>query len=358
VEVWRDVALLASTAPVYGYAPREFQVVDGSVRCALSSRVTRTMTCTVPEEFYPLLETDFLAPYGNHIHAYRGIEYGDGTVDEFPIFKGPIRSISPNGDGRATLRAEDLAGLVVGASFPNPQVAQVGDLVTDEFERLVLDAVPTAEFGTHTTLADLVPPLNYDYDRGAALDQLAKASSCLWYALADGRFVFRRVPWTMSSPPLTVLSSGAGGTLLKAYPTRDAAELYNVVTVTGERADGSLSLSWTARDDDPDSVTYYGGPYRVRARQVKLSTATSSSQVKRAAETFLRASLARTESWQAQAVADASLELGDTVGLSYRGREGVIQVVVGIDMPLLPTGNMALSMRGQVAPLTDVEEEL
>jgi hypothetical protein len=358
VEVWRGVALLASTAPVYGYEAREFQMIDGSVRCSLNSRVTRSLTITVPEEFYPDEESDFLAPYGNHIHAYRGIEHGDGTVDEFPVFRGPIRSIAPNGDGRATLRAEDLAGEVVAASFPNPQVAQVGTLIVDEFERLVLDAVPDAEFGTHSALADLVPPLNYDYDRGAALDQLAKASSSFWYAQADGRFVLRRVPWTVSSPTLTTLTSGDGGTLLKAYPQRDASGLFNVVTVTSERADGSVPLSWTARDDDPTSVTYYLGAYGLKARQVKLSTATSSSQVKSAAETFLRASLARTESWQAQCVPDASIELGDTLGLSYRGRDGVVQVVIGIDMPLLPTGNMALSMRAQVAPVVDAEEEL
>lgn len=358
VEVWRDVALLASTEPVYGAQAREFQVIDGSVRCTLNSRVTRSLTCTVPEEFYPVEDTDFLAPYGNQIRAYRGIEHGDGTRDEFPIFRGPIRAIAPNGDGRATLRAEDLAGQVVAASFANPQLAQVGDPIATEFERLVLDAVPGAEFGTHSDLADLVPPLNYDYDRGSALDQLAKASSCFWYALADGRFVLRRVPWTVASPPLTTLSSGDGGTLLKAYPSRDASDLFNVVTVTGERADGSTPLSWTARDDDPASPTFYLGPYGVKARQVKLSTATSSTQVKSAAETFLRASLARVESWQGQCVADASLELGDALGLTYRGRMGITQVVVGIDMPLLPTANMGLSMRAQVVPVTDVEEDL
>lgn len=357
-EVWRGVALLASTAPVEGYAPREFQVIDGSVRCSLNSRVTRSLSCTVPEEFYPDEDSDFLAPYGNHLRVYRGIEHGDGTVDEFPIFRGPIRSIAPNGDGRATLRAEDLAGDVVAASFANPQVAQVGSLVLDEFERLVSDAVPDAEFGTHSDLVEIVPPLNYDYDRGNALDQLAKASSSFWYALADGRFVFRRVPWTVASPPLVTLTSGTGGTLLRAYPIRDSANLTNVVTVTSERADGSAPLSWTARDDDPTSPTYYLGPYGVKARQVKLSTATSSSQVKSAAETFLRAALARTEGWQAQCVADGSLELGDTLGLAYRGREGVVQVVVAIDMPMLPTANMGLTMRGQVSPIVTAEEEL
>ncbi len=336
-EVWRGARMLD-----------EVDLLDGSVRASLSSRVTRTLSASVLDSLYPVGPTDLLSPYGHHLRVYRGIRYGDGTVDEFPIFRGPIRSVAPDGSGRARLTAVDLAGEVAAVGLRNPVPSQIGNEVVAEFERLVLDALPEAEFGAHSDLWQKVPELAYEFDRGQALDALAQTASSYWYALAGGQFVIRRVPWTVGGTPRLALSDGPDGILVRAYPNRDSENIHNVITVVSERADGGAPITWTAEDDDPASVTYVGGPFGEKSRQVRVQGANTSSQVRDTAQTILRTAKARTESWRATMIPDPSLELGDVVTLNYGSRVGVVQVIAGFDIPILPTGAMSIDTRAQV----------
>jgi hypothetical protein len=219
VEVWRsgiqveELTLTGSPAPsslanVVRGAP---VFLGGSVRATLASRVARTLSLTVPAWLYPWDNTDVLAPWGNEIRAYRGIRYGSGEMDEFPIFRGPIVDAKPQGNGTATISAADRAQDVVGSSFAAPSVANVGALVPTEYKRLVLDALPDATFGTFSAITTTVPTLSYDYDRGAALDGLAKVAGSYWYALANGDFVLRFVPCALPiSEPVQIAHPSVG----------------------------------------------------------------------------------------------------------------------------------------------------
>jgi hypothetical protein len=360
VEVWRGGVQIEELA----YTRKESLVrntpvfTGGSVRATLQSRVARSLDLTVPEWLYPFKPTDLLQPYGTQLRAYRGVRYGDGGIDEFPVFVGSITSVKPSGGGVARVSAGDLAADVIKAGFSAPSRAQVGDLVLSEFIRLVDEAISGATFGQSDAFTEIVPELSYDFDRGAALDGIAKAASAFWYPLAGGQFVLRRVPWTVNLDTMPLpMTDGPGGTVRFAYPDRSNANVFSRITVTVERADGGDPISATVDDLDPASPTYILGPYGIKAGRVQLNQAASPSSVLQAARTILARSRSLTESWQITCVPDGSIELGDALDLAYRGSmpdpARAIQLVAGFTLPLDVDADMSID--GRALQSTELE---
>jgi hypothetical protein len=325
----------------------------GSIRATLQSRVARTASLVVPDWLYPVDPDDLLNPYGNQLKIFRGVRYGSGEVDEFQVFAGPIERVKPGGNGTATLSASDLAYEVVGAHFDAPGRASVGSTITAEFERLVTLAYPSATFGRFDAITETVPELSYDYDRGAALDGLAKIAGAYWYTLANGDFVMRWVPWTVSfTTQPVVLASGDQGTqydgnLVSGYPDRTRQGVYSNVVASSDNTDGGDAFSASVSDLDPTSPTFANGPFGKKTLQVRVTQAATQSAVYSAARTILRQSKALSESWTLEAIADASIELGDPLEVHYRGRI-VTQVVAGYNLPLDPGSTMSIDGRGLV----------
>jgi hypothetical protein len=326
----------------------------GSIRATLNSRVARTLTMNVPAWLYPYEDDDLLDPFGTHLRCFRGVRYGDGSVDEFPIFSGPLKRVTPQVGDVATVTANDLANEVILAGFIGPSQSDAGADVVAEFQRLVSGGYPAATFGTSDTFPNTVPALSYDTDRGAALDALAKASGAFWYPLADGRFVIRRIPWTvpLSMQPLRMGSGdepsiGTAGTVTSAWPDRGNDGVVNRLVISVERPDGSAPVFAVVQDDDPTSKTWIGGPYGVKAVTIRLTSADNAATALSAAKAAFARAKARTEAWRINCVPDASIELGDAIGLYWRGRFK-LQLVAGYTMPLEPNGVMAIDGRDLV----------
>jgi hypothetical protein len=326
----------------------------GSVRATLNSRVSRTFTMNVPEWLYPYEEDDLLDAFGTHLRAYRGIRYGDGSVDEFQIFSGPLKRVKPQQGGIAQVTAADLANEVILAGFLGDSQSDAGGNVVTEFKRLVSGGYPAATFGTSDVFPNAVPALSYNTDRGAAIDALAKASGAFWYALADGRFVIRRIPWTvpLSMQPLRMGSGdepelGLPGTVTSAWPDRGNDEVVNRLIVSVERPDGSQPVYAIVEDTDPASKTWIGGPYGVKAVTVRLTSADNVATALSAAKAAFARAKARTEAWQINCTPDASIELGDALGLYWRGRFK-IQIAASFTLPLEANGAMSIDGRDLV----------
>ncbi len=358
VEVWRAGIKVLELNNYEPFKPDRMAdtpvFLSGSVRATLASRVARTLTLTVPDRLYPYRDTDLLNPYTTQLRAFRGIRYGSGGGDEFPVFVGAITSVSAPANGSCQVQAADRAADVVLAGFSAPSRANVGALITEEVQQIILEALPDAEFGDFSDSTEKVPELSYDYDRGAALDALAKTASMVWYPLADGRFVLRFVPWTVALTNQSLpMFDGLGGTLLSAVPNRSRDGVYSRVTVTSERADGSTPVAATVDDLDPTSPTYVLGPFGIKAVQVRVTTSVSQQQALSTAQTLLRRAKARTESWQLTCVTDASIELGDPLAVSWKGHT-TTQIVAGFTLPLDPQGTMQIDGRDLVLGVDDL----
>ena len=327
------------------------QFHSGSVTATLTNRVTRTLDIAFDESLYPHAPGDLLAPYGNRLRVWRGIKFADGSWYRWVIFTGRIQDDMDSVDGSVAVSALDRANEVVEAQFLQPENSQPGSLVSSEFVRLVSDGVPDAQFGTFS-LNDLpVPLLTWEADRAIALDEMATAAGAYWWALADGSFVIRTYPFATSGPSIVTLNEGDGG-LLAASPTRGREQIYNSVTVTGERADGTTPVFALAQDLNPASPTYVNGNFGLRHKVLSLQTPQTQGSCQTAANDYLRSSMALSQSWTWVQPVDAALELGDVVTLNARGESGIIQVVSGFTIPL-DLSVMAVTARAQIPNLLD-----
>jgi hypothetical protein len=324
--------------PIPAYAQAEeggLRVGDGSnVSASLQSRVTRQASISVDQSWYPDMIDGLLAPYGNRLLITAGVVMGDGSNRyTWTVFTGRIQSTGLGFDGTVTVTAADRAYEVAEAGFLYPTNSQVGNPVTFEFQRLVDDAVDDAVFGPSDYFPDPMPQLTWQDDRAGALDEIAAAVGCYWFCLADGSFVLRRIPWTYNRVSDATVSDGTDG-IIVAEPSRLRDDVYNSVTATGERADGSAPVYALAEDLNPVSPTFVNGPFGRRHYTLSLQTPQTQGTAQTAANAFLRSSVALQEVWTWTQPVDAALELGDAVTVEAFDREGVLQVVAGFTLPL------------------------
>lgn len=321
--------------------------IAGSVSATLNNRVTRRLEITFDESLYPTFNGAILAPYGNRLRVWRGIQFAEGSSYRWVIFTGRIQDDIEPIDGTVPVSAMDRANEVVEAKFLRPENSSVGIGVYAQFQDLVIGGVPDASFGASDQISLTMPQLTWESDRAGALDEMATSAGCYWYVLANGDFVLRRYPYGVPGSPVLTLSDGPNGTI-QATPARDRATVYNSVTATGERADGSAPVYALAQDLNPASPTYVFGNLGLRHTTIPLRTLQSQGDALGAAFDYLKSSVALTESWTWTQPVDAALELGDVVTLNARGESGIIQVVSSFVIPLATTGMMSVTARAQV----------
>lgn len=339
--------------------------LDGAVSATLSSQVTRNAEIMIDPALSPADENGLLYPNGNRLFIERGIDYGCGNVDLLPVFHGRINAVYDTASAPTRITAVDLAGDVRDAGFTVPTNSVPTAAILDEFKRLVSDALGTAVFGPCDAFAPLVGARTYDNDRAQALDDLANSVGALWYTLADGRFVLRRVPWTVPQTPGLILydklapqacelegTEPESGFLYATASTRARTRdsVSNVITVAAELVDGSPPYVYTAADTDPASPTWIGGNFGVKSRQVRTDVASSQAQVRLMAQSTLARAKALTENWSVQTIPDPRIELGDCVQV-WCQRKTSIQVVGALRMPLNPQGKMDIATRALLPDL-------
>lgn len=338
VEVWSGNGVLLEEDLVFG---------TGSVSATLNSRVSRNLSLDVAFELYPDDPGDLLAPFGNELRVYRGVELGDGSTNYvWQVFRGKITSVTQSSGG-CSLTAADRAAEVIDVAFASPQNSQTANTVSQEFVRLVSDAVSNASFGASDNFAKRVEQLTWEFDRGSALDELATSVGALWFPLANGDFVLRRYPWSVTGVSVLTFTDATGGTVLDWSVSRSRTSIFNVVTVTGERLNGDAPVYATATDDTVGSPTSVNGGFGVRSRVERLQTPSTQGGAQSAANALLRTYVAPTEQWVLQVVPDASLELGDVTRVQVGGRDEV-QVVTDFTMPLDLSANMTVLTRSLV----------
>lgn len=327
---------------------------SGQVTATLQSRVSRTLNLSVHPSLYPVLTTDLLAPFGNEIRAWRGVRLGDGSPQyTWQVFRGRITSVETASDGRCRVYATDRAADVVDNAFVTPQNSQTINTVSAEMIRLIADALPDATFGTSDTFNMPVRPLSWQFDRGSALDELGNSVGAYWYPLADGNFVIRSIPWTTKGALLFDYTDQQGGTVNGWTAQRTREQIFNVITVTGERLNGDSPVFATAQDLNPASATFVNGNFGVRSQLQRLVTPSAQAGAQAAAEARLQDAIAPVENWTLEVVPDAALELGDAGTVRVDGRN-VVQVVSSFMIPLDLSGNMHVQTRSQVTGALEV----
>lgn len=341
-EVWRDGAQLLDNLPL----------IDGSIRASLQSRVTRTLNMTVGPEWFPKSASDLLAPFGSELRVWRGVGIGGITNHPsyvWPVFRGPIDTVAWATGAGTALTAKDRAGDVADSNFLAPLSVAAGDRLHNRVREFISEAADDAEFDTFTLPDRVLPTLTWDEDRGKALDDLAGTAGGFWYALADGTFTLREVPWVYSDGVVDLALDPDNAILRSAGITYSREDVYNMIVARAERTDGSAPSRYVTRVTDAASPIRFDGPYGRRVLHHSVQGAGNAASLQLVAETLKQRSMALAETWDATITAFPPLELGDLLQLDVVGPDGKRrrgkQVVAGFSMPLVGTGDMPLTLR-------------
>lgn len=336
------IAAVARVLDPVGNVLQELQVTGGSVEQDTTADVrTRVEGLTVlDEDLVPVTAADALAPYGNQLQVARGVEYPDGTQELVSLgyFRLDETDADDNGvDLSLEITGEDRSAIVSDAKFEDAYQVDNGTLFTDAILDLVQYAIPDVQ--TNFSATSITTPLlvaSQGDDRWVFAQGLAEAIGAELFFDGDGILVLRPVP-SPADVATKYLVEGEGGVLVQVGKNWSRVDSKNKWIVAGENSDNISTMpTGYAVDDNPNSPTYYGGPFGKVPEFVSSEFVTTDTQAQDMAEGLKAKNLGTTQTSTFTAYVDPTTAAADVVRIS-RARLGMDEnhVIDSLSIPLV-----------------------
>jgi hypothetical protein len=307
LEVWR------SGVRIDPYGDAGAPLTKAALSASLESRVTRRLRLAVPASLFPASSGDLFDPLQSELVLWAGWRGGAAPPYWWPVFTGPVVSAALQvGSATAEVSATDRAEQIIEDRFTAPVRSGAGVLVTTRVRDLISDSAPDAVFGQFDETYAVVPELTWEAERAKALDDLAAGAGCYWYALPNGEFTLRRIPWGGDTLPASVATITAGDDATSVKLSTSRSGVYTICQASGEAANGQAPVSGTVYDSSPTSRTYYLGPLGRRVLKVQEDTIASTAQAESVARQRLRRARVSLMGITTSTLFDPAMELGDT----------------------------------------------
>ncbi|MCP3820058.1 DUF5047 domain-containing protein [Streptomyces sp. A3M-1-3] len=316
----------------------------GSVTVDRGSAVRRTCTVTLPDPaLIPRTPTDKLATYGAKLRISRGIQFNDGAIELVPL--GVFRLDDAGGDvdeGPVTLSGKSLEIIVADDKFTTPY--RVSGTAVTAITALILRSIPDAEIvSTATDAAIGAKTYDVEADPWVAVLELAATIGAEVYADPDGVFVIEELPDPLTAPVAWTVAAGEGGVLIKADRRMSSDGVFNGVLARGENTESNTApVSSLVVDTDPNSPTYWSGPFGRRPAFYNSSTLITTGQCTAAASLKLRSAKAPNASADITSLPNPALAPGDVLRAVYddgtkelhQAHSFTVPLEVGGDFPI------------------------
>lgn len=319
--------------------------IGGSVPVDSGQAIRRTCSFTCPDPgLIPRTPADELATYGARLRISRGVEYGDGSQELVPL--GVFRLDDADGDvseGPVTLQAKSLEVVIQDDRFTTRYRAS-GTVVT-AITSLIRRSIPNADV---ISLIDDVAIgarwFDIDDDPWAGCQEIAAAAGAEVYANADGVFVIRVMPDLATTAPVWSVEATEGGVYISANRAMSSRGVHNGVRASGENASENVPpVSYLAVDDDPNSPTYWGGPFGRRPTSFSSSTLTTLAACQNAARLKLAQAKAPNAGGDISSLPNPALEPGDVIRVVHEDGSRELHQVASFSVPLDLGGDFPIS---------------
>jgi hypothetical protein len=307
-------------------------IVQGDVKLDSTANVRGTIDLTTTATWGSIL------PYGHEIYIERGIVYGNQDtewvgqgyyrVDEITQQNAPL--------GTLTLTGSDRMAYIVDGRVPTPQVFVSGTSIQTVFQTLVLDVQPLAQFDADFAWGSTT--LTSDYvctdDRYAFLKDIADSLGKIMYWDYRGRFQLRSAPSVTT--PVANIYAGKNGVLVSAQRQLTRQGIYNGVVASGQQtSDQTPPVSALVIDSNPNSPTYWFGPFGKVPKFYSSSFLVTQSQCSNAAAAMIATVTGRPYNVNFGMVPNPALEPLDPVSVKYSDSDGgATHVLTSVTIPL------------------------
>lgn len=312
-----------------------------------ATRGALSLTVPADADWVPVDSSSPLAPFGSEITIVRGMTTPDGVTEavQIGVFRiDEVRVADSEGGFDIEVSGLDRSSRVIDAVFEAAGGAAAGTSALGAAQLFVQVAYPDATFdfiASDTTLPAIAWEIGddrWDYAQGCA-----EAAGCNLYFDGDGVCVAKPLPVTDTAD--LELVEGEGGVLVSADVQWGRENACNRVTVSGEN--GSDDPVWgEAIDDDPDSPTFYDGPFGKATYEWSSSYVTTDAQAADVARNILemRRGVGRQVSFSA--LANPALEPFDVVKIT-RADLGIdeLHIIDTLQIPLDASGVMTGTTR-------------
>lgn len=336
-------------ATAYGpYGTQELPISGGAVTSDATSQVRRTASLDTPYSMWPADPTKILAPFGTEVQVDYGIVLPGGGIEWVPLIRGLIsetsRSVPVDSNGSLSVQLVDRSARVAENRYTAPVQSVAGATAVNEIKRLLQETLGVGLAVVDTTgSTQVASQLDIERERWAdGIEKLADSIAAEVFFDPQGNAVIRPQP-LITDAPVWVDPTTGGGVLIGQSDKLNREQVYNGVTASGQRSDGTAPAIATVWDTDPNSATYYLGPFGQKPKLYVSPLLTTTLQC----QTTAAAILARSKGMQAQvtftAVVNPALEAGDVIVIGADA--GQAHIIDKVTVPLSPTDSQSIETR-------------
>lgn len=319
----------------------ELDVVDGEVHLDGLADVRSTVDLTVRGD-WPSRGDNAFAPYGSEVYVERGVAFGNGVVEWVGLGYFRIDSIdqsdAPSGAVRIT--GSDRNATLIDARLLAPVQYLASAAYGSVIEGLVTQVYPdaTIDWDDATDVRPLGRQVVAEDDRWGLINELVTSVGKVWYWDHRGRLQIKDLP--DDDTPVWSVDAGENGVLVEAQRTLSRQDVYNIVVCFGEGADDLPPVRGSAKDNDPQSPTYYRGRYGPVPMFFSSPLLTETAQCRAAARAILRRrGVGLPYQVDGQAVCNPALEPYDPITVRYvHAGSTEDHVLTTVSIPLGPEG--------------------
>jgi hypothetical protein len=314
--------------------------------CEVHLTTDRTTANLVPDNGF-----DSLAPFGNQIKLYRGIEFDDGTQEYVPlgVFVITEVKVTDNNEGVSiSLRGEDKSIIVSRNKWTSSYQMVNGTLETsltsllqNRYPDIVTD-FPT----TNVTVNQIILGSDSQLDPWKDAVEIAQLVGYDLYFDVKGVCTMRQFPTLDAASVVATYQEGSGTTITELDRNISTKETYNGVIYSIEGSQVTTPIRVEIWDDDPASPTYRYGVFGSVPTFVTTSLLSTSAEAIKAASLLLNTYIGQQEEIDFSSVVDPSLDVNDVIYVKSEGAKVDRTVIIdSLEVPLGYTESLAVKTR-------------
>lgn len=332
-------------------------LIEGDVTVDTAATSRRTFRARIADPtgaWIPTRPADMLSVVSGHeLRVWRGWRYADGTEELLSQGIYTIGEALPvDGPGLAIeLSGEDRSRVVRDNTWVKAYSVGKGRNVIQAAMDIISDRRPGTEFTGMDTTSTLhtTPYLPYaeQADPMAAVAQILGAAGLEGFFDVNGRFLIRPIPEAANADPVWDYDEGQTSTMLSIKGSGSRGDIFNGVVAVGENTYGISPARAELWDTDPNSPTYYRGPFGRKPKFLPPNPAiTTNAMALAAAAGELRRTLRLEPAYSVTVMPHPAHEGGDVAHLRRaRLRVDDSHVLQRFSLPLGAKGRSELTLR-------------
>ena len=323
--------------------------------CEVHLTTDRTTDNLVPDTGF-----DYLAPFGNQLRLYRGIEFDDGTQEYIPlgVFVMNDVKITDKNDGVSiTISGEDKSIIISRNKWTTPYQMVNGTLeasllalLQNRYPDIVTD-FPT----TNVTVNQVLLGADSQLDPWKDAVNIAQLVGYDLFFDVKGVCTMKQFPTLDASSVVATYKEGDGTVVTELNRNISTKETYNGVIYTVEGSQVTTPIKVEVWDEDTTSPTYRYGVFGSVPTFVTTNLISTSAEAIKAASLLLNIYIGAQEEIDFTSIVDPSLDVNDVIYIKAEGAKVDRTVIIDqLEVPLDYKGT--LSVRTRVVRVVSANE--